>query len=55
MRGLSGEADADNNEKITNGELHEFVSSKVNQTAVTVGNKQSPQLSGDTDRVISRW
>ena len=55
MRGLGGEADLDDNEKITNGELHKYVSSKVNQTAVTVGNKQSPQLSGDTDRVISRW
>jgi hypothetical protein len=55
MRGLGGEADMNNDSKLTNGELHSFVSKKVQQTATTSGYKQHPQLVGDKDKVISSW
>jgi hypothetical protein len=55
MRGLGGEADMNNDSKLTNGELHSFVSKKVQQTATTSGYKQHPQLVGDKDKVIASW
>ena len=55
MRGLGGEADMNGDSKLTNGELHSFVSKKVQQTAITVGHKQHPQLVGDKEKVIASW
>jgi hypothetical protein len=55
MRGLSGEADSNNDNKLTNGELHTFISKKVQKTAITLGHKQHPQLIGDEDKVIASW
>jgi len=55
MRGLGGEADINNDSKLTNGELHTFISKKVQQTATTAGYKQHPQLVGDKDKVIASW
>ena len=34
MKGLEGEADANNDKKITNGELHSYVRSNVTRQAV---------------------
>jgi hypothetical protein len=55
MRGLSGEADMNGDNKLTNGELHTFISKKVQKTAITLGHKQHPQLIGDRDKVIASW
>jgi len=55
MRGLGGEADINGDNKLTNGELHSFVNKKVQQTAITIGHKQHPQLIGDKDKVIASW
>ena len=55
MRGLSGEADMNGDNKLTNGELHTFISKKVQKTAITLGHKQHPQLIGDKDKVIASW
>ena len=55
MRGLGGEADTNGDRKLTNGELHSFVSKKVQQTAATIGHKQHPQLVGDKDKIIASW
>jgi len=55
MRGLSGEADMNSDNKLTNGELHTFISKKVQKTAITLGHKQHPQLIGDKDKVIASW
>jgi hypothetical protein len=55
MRGLSGEADSNNDNKLTNGELHTFISKKVQKTAIEYGHKQHPQLIGDKDKVIASW
>ena len=53
MRGLGGEADSNNDNKLTNGELHAFISDKVQKTAISKGHKQNPQLVGDKDKVIA--
>lgn len=55
MRGLGGEADSNNDAKLTNGELHAFISDKVQKTAISKGHSQHPQLVGDKDKVIASW
>jgi len=55
MRGLGGEADNNNDRKITNGELHAFISDKVQKTAISKGHNQHPQLVGDKNTVIATW
>jgi hypothetical protein len=55
MRGLGGEADNNNDRKITNGELHKFINKNVKKAAVLMGRKQNSQLVGDADRVIASW
>jgi len=55
MRGLGGEADSNNDNKLTNGELHTFISERVQKTAISKGHKQNPQLVGDKNKVIASW
>ena len=55
MRGLGGEADINNDRKITNGELHAFIDKNVQKSAVSMGRKQHPQLIGNKDKVIASW
>ena len=55
MRGLGGEADNNNDRKITNGELHKFINKNVKKAAALMGRKQNSQLTGDADRVIVSW
>jgi hypothetical protein len=55
MRGLDGDADSNNDRKITNGELHAFIDKNVQKNAVSMGRKQHPQLVGDKDKVITSW
>ncbi len=52
MRGLEGDADANNDNQITAGELHSFVTDKVERQS---GFKQTPDLQGDADRVLVRF
>ena len=52
MKGLEGDADANNDRKITNGELHSYVRSNVTRQAVRLGREQTPQLQGDENRVL---
>ena len=52
MKGLEGDADANNDKKITNGELHNYVHSNVTRQAVRLGREQTPQLQGDENRVL---
>ena len=52
MKGLEGDADANNDKKITNGELHNYVRSNVTRQAVRLGGEQTPQLQGDENRVL---
>ena len=52
MKGLEGEADSNNDKKITNGELHTYILSNVTRQATRLGREQTPQLQGDEDRVL---
>jgi len=49
MKGMEGEADTNGDNKITSGELHEFVYENVTQQSY---GSQTPQLQGDTSRVL---
>jgi hypothetical protein len=55
MRGLGGEADNNNDRKITNGELHEFINKNVKKAAALMGRKQNSQLVGDANKIIASW
>ena len=52
MKGLEGDADANNDKKITNGELHSYVRSNVTRQAIRLGREQTPQSQGDENRVL---
>ena len=52
MRGLEGDADNDNDNQITAGELLDFVTEKVGRQS---GYKQTPDLQGDRERVLVRF
>lgn len=50
MKGLEGDADVNNDNQITNGELIAFVNKNVSRQA-----NQTPQLNGDPDQVLVQW
>jgi hypothetical protein len=52
MRGPEGDADTNNDNQITAGELHSFVTDKVERQS---GFKQTPDLQGDAERVLVRF
>ena len=51
MKGMEGEADANDDHQITSGELHEYILGNATRLQIN----QTPQLHGDTDRVLVRW
>jgi hypothetical protein len=52
MKGMEGEADANQDGKITVGEMQDYLSDKVARQAMTLNRKQSPQLVGDANTVL---
>ena len=52
MKGLEGDADANQDKKITTGELHEYVAKQVGPMAQRRNRQQDPQLMGDSTRVL---
>ncbi len=52
MKGMEGNADANNDNKITAGELHSFVEQNVLQQS---SGSQTPEIQGDKDRVIVQF
>ena len=52
MKGMEGEADANNDNEITAGELHNYVEQNVWQQS---SNTQLPQIQGNKDRVLVRF
>ena len=50
MKGLEGEADANSDNQITNGELFAFINKNVSRQA-----NQTPQLNGIEDQVLTKW
>jgi hypothetical protein len=55
MRGLGGEADANKDNKLTAGELQDYVQEKVKRMSMIQGRSQEPELLGDRERVIAHW
>ena len=55
MKGMEGDADANKDNKITAGELHAYLGRNVKQQAIRLGREQTPELSGDADRVLVAW
>ncbi len=52
MKGMEGEADANQDSKITAGELHSYVQTNVIQQS---SGNQTPELQGDANRVLVRF
>jgi len=52
MKGMEGDADANKDNKITAGELHQYVQQNVVQQS---SGSQTPELQGDADRVLVRF
>ena len=52
MKGLEGDADANGDKKITNGELIVYMDTNVSQKASELGRQQNPSLAGDPDKVL---
>jgi len=52
MKGMEGEADANNDNEITAGELHSYVQTNVIQQS---SGSQTPELQGDATRVLVRF
>jgi uncharacterized caspase-like protein len=52
MKGMEGEADKNSDNKITAGELHQYVQANVVQQS---SGSQTPELQGDSERVLVRF
>jgi hypothetical protein len=52
MKGMEGDADLNNDKKITVGEMQKFLLDNVQLKAMSINRKQIPQVVGDTDRVL---
>jgi len=55
MKGLEGNADSNNDKKITNGELIAYLDANVSQKASELGRQQNPSLAGDPDKVLMSY
>jgi TPR repeat protein len=55
MKGMEGGADANGDKKITAGELHAYLGKNVQKQAIRLGREQTPELSGDGERVLVAW
>ena len=55
MKGLEGNADANNNKQITNGELIAHLKTNVSKEALSQNREQDPMLVGDTNQVIMKY
>lgn len=52
MKGMEGEADSNNDGRITIGEIQAYLVENVGRQAGMMSRKQEPQLIGDTNRVL---
>ena len=55
MKGLEGNADANKDRSITNGELLAYMDQNVAQKASELGRQQNPSLSGDKDQILLKY
>lgn len=52
MKGMEGEADENKDNKITVGEMQNYLQDMVGRKAMSVNRKQVPQLTGDANKVL---
>ncbi len=52
MKGMEGDADQNKDNKITTGELRNYLSDMVSRKAISINRKQMPQLIGDPNIVL---
>jgi hypothetical protein len=52
MKGMEGDADANQDGKITVGEMQDYLSDRVARQATALGRKQNTQVVGDSSRVL---
>jgi len=52
MKGMEGQADSNEDKKITNGELIAYLKQNVSEEAFINNRQQEPMLSGDPDKVL---
>jgi hypothetical protein len=52
VRGLAGQADTDGNQRVTQGELIDYLSQRVDKKAMSMNRRQQPQLMGDRQRAV---
>ncbi len=55
MKGLEGNADANKDRNITNGELLAYMDENVSQKASELGRQQNPSFVGDPNTVLSKY
>ena len=55
LKGLGGDADDNQDKKLTIGELGKYVQVKVKEQAAIEGREQVPELQGDTEKVLVQW
>jgi uncharacterized caspase-like protein len=52
VRGLAGQADTDGNQRVTQGELIDYLSQRVDKKAMSMSRRQQPQLMGDRQKAV---
>jgi hypothetical protein len=52
MKGMEGDADGNQDGRLTSGELHSYLLDKVNRQAAILNRKQQPQLAGNPDQIL---
>ena len=55
MKGLEGKADANNDKKITSGELLVYMDKNISQRALELGRHQNPSLAGDPNKILMSY
>jgi hypothetical protein len=55
MKGLEGEADGDSDDRITAAELLGYVKNHVTVQAAATGKKQTPNIEGEPETILSSW
>ena len=55
MKGLEGEADANNDRQISTMELHEYIFNNVSSQSINLGLAQNPSLISNDDQIIVKW
>ena len=55
MKGLEGNAESNQDKKITDGELPSYMDQNVSKKASELGREQNPSLAGDTNKILMSY